>query len=112
MAVTLDFGKCSQCGDNNSKSVKECRKCGAPLPWAKQAPVVQASPSSGGGFSLGNYSTGFYVQILGGLITIAGAFLWLGNVLGFFPTFRGAGKITLIIGIFIWGAGAAMPDNE
>ena len=40
MAVVADYGKCAQCGDNNLKTAALCRKCGAPLPWAK-APKPQ-----------------------------------------------------------------------
>ena len=35
---------------------------------------------------------------LGGLIFVAGAFLWLGNVIGFFPTVPLAGYATMLIG--------------
>lgn len=37
MATTVSFGKCGQCGENNSMSIQVCRSCGAPLPWAKSA---------------------------------------------------------------------------
>ena len=50
------------------------------------------------------------MQIVGGLIFAAGEFLWLCNVIGFFPTVPGAGYITGLIGSVVWGTGAAM-DN-
>lgn len=56
----------------------------------------------------GGLSTGFYVQIVGAIVTVAGAFLWIGNVAGFFPTFPGAGYIGLVIGGAIWRGGAGM----
>jgi hypothetical protein len=109
VAVTLDFGKCAECGENNSKSVNECRKCGAPLPWAKKSPALeQSSSSTGSGF--GGFSAGFYVQILGALIVVAGAFFWTGNVFGYHRTFPGLGYIVLTIGGMVWRGGAAMSD--
>jgi hypothetical protein len=38
------------------------------------------------------------MQILGGVIIAAGAFLWLGNVFHFFPTFPLAGYLTMLAG--------------
>lgn len=37
MAITVEFGKCAQCNENNPKQLQACRKCNAPLPWAKKA---------------------------------------------------------------------------
>ena len=48
------------------------------------------------------------VQILGGLIFVAGAIFWLGNVLRFYPTFPGVGYITMMIGGGLWGFGQNM----
>lgn len=38
------------------------------------------------------------MRILGGLIFLIGVFLFLGNIVGFFPTFPGAGYITIALG--------------
>jgi hypothetical protein len=107
MAETFDFGKCAACGDNNSKSVQQCRSCAAALPWAK--PAKNSSGSSGSGMGLGDIAFGgMAVALLGGLIFLAGIFLFLGNFLGFFPTFTGAGYITIMIGGAIWRVGSNM----
>ena len=45
MAVTIDFGKCSACQENNAKTNKVCRKCNAELPWVKKKPVKAATPA-------------------------------------------------------------------
>ena len=46
MAIKVEFGKCAQCGDNNPKQLQMCRKCGAPLPWAKQTkPKYSKAPA-------------------------------------------------------------------
>jgi ribosomal protein L40E len=45
MAIKVEFGKCDQCDENNPRQLKVCRKCGAPLPWAK-APKPQISKTS------------------------------------------------------------------
>jgi hypothetical protein len=45
MAIKVEFGKCAKCDENNPKQLKVCRKCGAPLPWAK-APKPQISKTS------------------------------------------------------------------
>lgn len=114
MAVTVEYGKCEKCGDNNVKTAELCRKCQEPLPWSKGA-KAQAKAMTTHGSPLNapikiehNIATGFYVQILGGIIFVGGVFLYLGNRLGFFPTFPGAGWITLIIGGVIWRVGASM----
>lgn len=109
MAVTFDFGKCPACGENNSKSVQVCRACGAALPWAKTA---KPAKEAGSGISLPSAGdvawAAIGVQILGGLIFLAGAFFWCGNVFGFYPTFPGVGYITMAIGGGVWRAGLAM----
>ncbi|HEX9996007.1 MAG TPA: hypothetical protein VGB45_02605 [Abditibacterium sp.] len=111
MAVTFDFGKCGACGESNSKSIQQCRACGAPLPWAKSAPAA-----SSGGLKIGDSKIGLGdvawaamgVQILGGVIFLAGCFFWAGNMLRFYPTFPGLGYILLVIGGGIWGVGSNM----
>jgi hypothetical protein len=36
-----------QCSENNAKQLKSCRKCNAPLPWAKAPkPQIKQSPVS------------------------------------------------------------------
>jgi hypothetical protein len=44
-------------------------------------------------------------MVLGGVVFAAGVFLFLGNVIGFFPTVPAAGWITMLIGggLFGWG---------
>ena len=45
---------------------------------------------------------------LGGLVFVAGVFLWCGNVFGFFPTFPMVGYITAAVGAMIFGWGRKM----
>jgi len=46
MAITVEFGKCAQCSENNPKQLQACRKCNAPLPWAKMAkPKITKAPA-------------------------------------------------------------------
>jgi hypothetical protein len=49
------------------------------------------------------------VGIIGVLILLGGAFLWCGNVFGFFPTFPGAGYIGLILGGILMKVGSSEP---
>lgn len=51
------------------------------------------------------------LQIIGGIIFLIGAFLWLGNVIGFFPTFTGAGWIGLFLGGIVFRAGSNSDDE-
>jgi len=44
---------------------------------------------------------------IGGIIFVAGAFLWCGNVFGFFRTFPLAGYITMLIGGAVLRTGSA-----
>jgi hypothetical protein len=46
------------------------------------------------------------LKLLGILVIVAGAFLWIGNVSGAFPTFPGCGYIVLLIGFFMFRAGS------
>jgi hypothetical protein len=48
------------------------------------------------------------VIALGAVIFAAGAFLWCGNVFGFFVTFPFAGYLTLLVGGFTFRAGKKM----
>lgn len=45
------------------------------------------------------------LQLVGGLIFVVGAFLWLGNVFGFFVTVPLAGYITMLVGGALFGKG-------
>lgn len=45
------------------------------------------------------------MKIVGALVFLLGLFLFFGNVLGYFPTFPGAGYITLAIGGALYGKG-------
>ena len=47
----------------------------------------------------------------GVLIFVAGAFLWCGNVFGFFVTFPFAGYLTLPVGGAAFKAGQKMPQQ-
>ncbi|MBW3636751.1 MAG: hypothetical protein KY445_09860 [Armatimonadetes bacterium] len=124
MAVTFDFGQCAACGDNNSKTLQQCRSCGAALSWAKPVKIPAAnfgapgaSPSNPGPqnapakpkIGLGDIAYGaMAVQLLGGFLFVAGLFLWCGNRFHFFPTFPFAGHITAIIGAVMWRFGSEM----
>ncbi len=72
-------------------------------------PVPMSPPSSSGGVNMGNVAWGaMAVQGFGGLIFVAGCFLWCGNVFGFFRTFPFAGYLTATVGGAIWRAGSSM----
>jgi hypothetical protein len=45
------------------------------------------------------------LSILGGLVFLAGAALWIGNVTRAFPTFPFAGYLTMLVGGVMWRAG-------
>lgn len=45
---------------------------------------------------------------LGAVVFVAGAFLWCGNVFGFFVTFPFAGYLTLVAGGAIYKGGQKM----
>jgi hypothetical protein len=77
MAVTIEFGKCGQCNENNPKQLKACRKCNAPLPWAKapkpkiskaapvrQQAVARSVPQLDWGI-LGIGAISFFIPIIG-----------------------------------------------
>lgn len=102
MAVTLEYGKCAECGENNPKSLQACRSCGAALPWAKAPKVAQSSGSAE--LSVPPW----LVQIIGCIVVAVGGFLWLGNKFGFFPTFPFAGYLTIITGLAIISWGTSM----
>ena len=36
MAVTISYGKCLACKENNAMTAEMCRKCSADLPWSKR----------------------------------------------------------------------------
>ena len=47
MAIKVEFGKCAKCNENNPKQLKICRKCSAPLPWAKASkPQISKAAAS------------------------------------------------------------------
>ena len=48
---------------------------------------------------------GIAAMVVGGVVVAIGAFLFLGNVIGFFPTVPMAGWLTIALGagIFGWG---------
>lgn len=47
------------------------------------------------------------MKILGAIIFIAGLFLFLGNIIGFFRTFPGVGYITMALGGFLYKKAAS-----
>jgi hypothetical protein len=47
------------------------------------------------------------MKLLGGLIFVAGVFLWCGNVFGFFPTFPMVGYLTAAFGGWIMKSGSS-----
>ena len=47
------------------------------------------------------------LRILGGLVVVVGAGLWIGNVSGAFPTFPLAGYLTMLVGGIIFRVGGA-----
>lgn len=131
MAVTIDVGVCPACDTKNSTSADYCRNCREGLPWSKKArkvaagtgaqatPAVAAAPAaalpspapkaSGLGLKVSDVAwLAMGVQIFGGIVFLAGVFFWFGNVLGFYPTFRGLGYIVGVVGLILWRAGAEM----
>lgn len=79
MAVTLEYGKCAACQENNPKSLQQCRACGAALPWSKSAkkgkPDVGAAPPRMGASDVA--WLGIAVMGLGGLMVVAGFLLYV-----------------------------------
>lgn len=103
MPVTVEFGKCDACGDNNIKSAIQCRSCAQRLPWAK--PLDTRSTATISSQPARNIDWGQYAGMgVGGLIVVVGAFLWCGNVFGFCRTFPFAGYATMFIGSIIFKA--------
>jgi len=47
------------------------------------------------------------LRIVGGLIFVLGAGLWIGNVSGAFPTFPLAGYLTMLVGGVVFRVGGA-----
>ena len=112
MAMTLEYGKCASCGRENPKAIQQCRGCNAVLPWVKGAPQSGQNAAPGNAKpGLGDVAWGgIGMGLVGGLVVVVGAFLWCGNVFGFFPTFPMVGYITMAIGGAIWRFGATMDD--
>lgn len=124
MAITVEYGKCDKCGDNNVKTAQLCRSCTSALPWARDAAKTPSAVNVGVHNTLGavkesaikvgsfpGFSAGFYVQVLGGLIFIAGGVIFVAHVLGAFHTMLPVGRFTIFIGSVIWGSGAAMDKH-
>lgn len=112
MAITVDYGQCSACGEKNSTAASKCRACGSVLPWVKQprpkaepaARAAAARPASDSETSGWDFK-GMGLSLLGAGIFLLGVFLWCGNVFGFFRTFPFAGYVTILIGGAVWRAG-------
>jgi hypothetical protein len=49
---------------------------------------------------------------VGGLVFVAGAFIWCGNVFGFFPTYPMVGYLTMLVGGAIFGWGKKQQGSE
>ncbi len=82
MAIKIEFGKCAQCNENNPKQLKVCRKCNAPLPWAK-APkpqiVKNAAPKSHAASASSTIDWGFWgVGAVSFFIPFVGLLLYFG----------------------------------
>lgn len=66
MAIKVEFGKCAQCNDNNPKQLQMCRKCGAPLPWAKASkPQYSKAPAQFDWVVLGVGFLSFIMPVIG-----------------------------------------------
>ena len=109
MAVTLEYGKCAQCTNNNPKSLQTCRSCGAALPWSKTAkkgePDVGPAPARMG---LGDVAwLGIAVMGTGGLMVVAGFVLWGLNMVGIthIPLVRYA---LIFLGGLVWHYGSTI----
>ena len=117
MAVTVEYGKCEQCGDNNVKTAELCRSCKMPLPWSKAVKAQSKAAATGQSSSPmkasiklpgSDLSTGFWVQILGGAIFCSAIAYYVACFAGAMTFVRGPGYAAMVIGGMIWGAGAAM----
>jgi ribosomal protein L40E len=103
MAVANDTGECANCSAKNSTSATKCHSCGQNLPWVK--PPKAAKPAREASAREPMQLDIPVLPIAGALVFLAGVVLWFGNVLGFMPTFPGAGYIVAIIGAAMWRAG-------
>ncbi|MDQ3814226.1 MAG: hypothetical protein M3347_09785 [Armatimonadota bacterium] len=65
MAITLDYGKCEQCGENNVKTATICRSCQTRLPWAK--PLKQTASGEAATSSIPDW----VAPVAGGLVVLA-----------------------------------------
>ena len=116
MAITVEYGKCGKCGDNNVKTAQLCRACDEPLPWSRlvkeSAAALDPNRKTGPKIDVSmGFSKGFYVQILGGLVVAAGALLMVAGVVALGPVGRVFGRIAIGVGGLIWGSGAAMDKH-
>ncbi len=79
MAMTIEYGKCAACGENNPKAATLCRACQATLPWVKQSKQMQEKPS------VGSYDVGALFQseafkfgaLFVGAIVLVGGFYFM-----------------------------------
>ena len=78
MAIKVEFGKCAACNENNPKQLKVCRKCSAPLPWAKAPrPQVTKSPAPKSRAASASFDWGLLgVGAISFLIPLIGFFLY------------------------------------
>jgi hypothetical protein len=107
MSWTLESGACLQCQAENSIHINDCHSCGAALPWTgaestkveekyrPKEPVIIRIPEW----------LRWTTFTVGAVLFLGGAFLWCGNVFGFYPTIPGAGRVTMLIGgaLFVLG---------
>jgi hypothetical protein len=114
MAVTVEYGQCDRCGDNNVKTATICRSCGQRLPWAK-APAEKkvasssAKPSSAPKIDMGNYAWGpMGVQLFGGAVFLGGLAARIAMIAGTIPYIPFAGYFIMVVGAAIWKAGSNM----
>jgi hypothetical protein len=109
MSITLESRPCPVCGQENSVHINNCHQCGAVLPWAgEESTKVLTEPpktTEPRQISPSQRKRLIAMYMVGGVIFIFGALLWIGNVSGLFPTFTGAGYITMGVAGALWRFG-------
>ena len=99
---TLESGACPACDAENSKHIDACHACGQTLPWAgqeaqRQQAQMQILQAEAPVRARSNLERGA-LMIGGATLFVFGLFLWCGNVFGFYPSFSGAGYLTIVLG--------------
>lgn len=105
MSISLESGSCLNCGFENSIHISECHNCHQLLPWAgSEATQLLTQPAKPIDNKAAKTVAAIW-QIVGCIVMLIGAILWLGNVSGAYYTFPKAGFFTMVGGSGILGRG-------